>query len=95
MARQGVVVFRTVEPNELNVIEVASAVVKTYEGETLEVQGGAWLPPDAVLRTTNELTRLRQRAAEQDTIPKVVPMAFLGAGLVGFAVGYWLGTRRR
>lgn len=77
-----------------NVLEVDRATVTTYEGESLEVQGGAWLSPEAVLRTTSELERLRRRAIEQDQVPKLIPALVLGAGLVGLAVGYWLGRRR-
>ncbi|MBL8919375.1 MAG: hypothetical protein JNJ54_10975 [Myxococcaceae bacterium] len=76
-----------------NVVEVERAELTTFDGESLEVQGGAWLSPEAVLRTTSELDRLRRRAAEQDAIPKVLPAVLLGAGLVGLAVGFWLGRR--
>jgi hypothetical protein len=77
-----------------NVVEVEHAKLTTFDGESLEVHGGAWLSPEVVLRTTNELDRLRRRAAEQDAIPKVLPAALIGAGLVGLAVGFWLGRRR-
>lgn len=76
-----------------NVVEVDHAKLTTYDGDSLEVQGGAWLSPEAVLRTTNELDRLRRRAAEQDAIPKVLPAVLVGAGLVGLAIGFWLGRR--
>lgn len=76
-----------------NVVEVDRATVTTWDGESLEVHGGAWLSPEAVLRTTGELERLRRRAFEQDQVPKVIPALVLGAGLVGLAVGFWLGRR--
>ncbi|MCA3014528.1 MAG: hypothetical protein INH41_19270 [Myxococcaceae bacterium] len=78
-----------------NVIEVARAHVETFDGAAKEVSGGAYLTPEAVLRTTSELARLRARSAELDQVPRLVPLALIGAGLAGFAVGYWLGRKRR
>jgi hypothetical protein len=72
-----------------NVLEVSSAVVHTPEGESIEVQGGAYLSPEAFLTTSAELSRLRERAAE--TTPVVGLL--LSAALVGLAAGYWLGRR--
>ena len=77
-----------------NMVEVASATVRTYDGDSLEVQGGAWLAPEEVLRTTNEIERLRARAAEQDALTKVLPVLICTAGLAGLALGFWLGRRR-
>jgi hypothetical protein len=83
------------EADDESVIEVAKARVETFDGAAREVSGGAYLTPEAVLRTTNELSRLRARSKELDQVPRVVPLALIGAGLAGFAVGYWLGRKRR
>ena len=83
------------QADDENVVEVAKARVERFDGAAIEVQGGAYLSPEAVLRTTNELARLRARSAELDQVPRIVPLALIGAGLAGFAVGYWLGRKRR
>jgi len=77
-----------------NVVEVESAIVKTFDGEALEVQGGAYLTPEGVLRTTAELTRLRARVIDQDQLPSLLPLVACSAGLAGLVFGYWLGRRR-
>ncbi len=79
---------------EENVVEVESAVVRTFDGEALEVRGGAYLTPEAVLRTTAELSRLRARVIEQDQLPNLVPIVACSAGLAGVVLGYWLGRRK-
>ena len=71
-------------------VEVKSAVVQTWEGESVEVQGGAYLPPEAFLATSAELHRLRE-AQHQTSNP--VPALLFGAALCGLAAGYWLGRR--
>ncbi len=83
------------QDDDETVVEVASARVERFDGPAIEVQGGAYLSPEAVLRTTTELARLRARSAELDQVPRIVPLALIGAGLAGFAVGYWLGRKRR
>lgn len=75
------------------VLEVKSAVVKTFEGEAVEVSGGAYYPPEAVLQTNTELERLRLKSSQLDTLPNVLPGLVLGAGLFGFAIGLWLARR--
>ena len=76
------------------VVEVESAVVKPFDGEPVEVHGGVYLSPEAFLSTASELERLRERAAEGDQLPRLLPVVACAAGLAGFAVGYWLANRR-
>ncbi|MBL9038624.1 MAG: hypothetical protein JNG84_08940, partial [Archangium sp.] len=45
-----------------NTVEVKKATVHTFEGESLEVSGGVYLSPEAMLMQQAELTRLRERA---------------------------------
>lgn len=78
---------------EEGLVEVAKGTVTTYEGASIEVLGGAYLSPEGVLRTTTELLRLRARAAEVDELPRVLPVVVCTAGLIGLALGYWLGRR--
>jgi hypothetical protein len=71
-------------------IEVASGVVTTPDGQSHQVLGGAYLPPGEFLRTNAELERLRQRDAEA-AASNALPLMVIGAGLIGLAAGYWLG----
>jgi len=71
-------------------VEVKSAVVQTWEGESVEVEGGAYLPPEAFLATSAELDRLREKQQETSNL---VPTLMVGAALFGLAAGYWLGRR--
>jgi hypothetical protein len=71
-------------------MEVKSAVVQTYEGEQVEVYGGAYLPPETVLATSAELTRLRE---SKQASSSVMPSLLVGAAVMGLAVGFWLGRR--
>jgi len=71
-------------------VEVKSAVVQTWEGESVEVEGGAYLPPEAFLATSAELDRLREQQQETSNL---VPALLVGAALFGLAAGYWLGRR--
>jgi hypothetical protein len=73
-------------------LEVKSAVLNTWDGEAVEVHGGAYLPPEAFLTANAELERLRERAAERTTA--VAVGLVLGGALLGFAVGYQLARRR-
>lgn len=75
------------------VVEVESGTVKTFDGEAIEVHGGAYLPPQAFLRATTELQRLRARVVEQDQVGSLVPIVACCAGLAGLALGFWLGRR--
>jgi hypothetical protein len=77
---------------DLELIEVSTGEVKTPEGESLQIHGGAYLPPDVYLRTNAELARLRQKQAEA-AASNALPMVIVGASLVGFAVGFWLGSK--
>jgi hypothetical protein len=75
---------------ETELLEVKKGVLHTWDGEPHEVEGGAYLTPQAYLRTTGELDKLRQKHVESSI---VMPMLVLGAGLLGLAAGYWLGQR--
>ena len=71
-------------------LEVKTGVLHSYDGEPHEVEGGAYLSPEAYLRTSNELDKLRQREVESSlTMPALV----FGAALLGLAAGFWLGRR--
>lgn len=71
------------------IVEVKDAVVSTFEGEKLEVQGGAYLSPDAWLSTELELERLRAQKQELERKSLLVPGLVIGAALFGAAFGYW------
>jgi hypothetical protein len=73
------------------VLEVDSAVVRTFDGEPHEVHGGAYLTPEAYLRTTAALEQLHQRQLADRA--STVPMLVVGAALLGLAAGYWFGGR--
>jgi len=75
------------------VVEVKSAVVQSFEGESFEVHGGAYLSPEAFLSTESELNRLRQKQADLEQRSHLLPSLVLAAGLLGVAAGYWLGRR--
>ena len=75
------------------VVEVKSARLQTFEGEELEVHGGAYLSPEAYLTTNAELERLRERQAESSQKSRLVPTLVLGASLLGLAAGYWFARR--
>ncbi|MFT3710338.1 MAG: hypothetical protein QM817_22170 [Archangium sp.] len=74
------------------IVEVRSAVVRTYEGEKLEVEGGAWLSPEAWLSTEAELERLRAKKQDFDKTSMVVPTLMVGAAILGAVVGYWIAS---
>lgn len=76
-----------------DVVEVDSALVKTFDGDSIEVRGGVYLPPEALLRTTTELERLRERAALQAQVPNAIPIVACAAGVAGLLIGYWLASR--
>ncbi len=73
-------------------IEVSSGVVNTPDGESHQIHGGAYLSPEAYLRTHAELARLRHQQAEA-AASKAMPALVIGAGVLGLALGYWLGSR--
>ena len=74
-----------------HVLEVKSGVLHTFDGETLEVQGGAYLSPEGYLTTNAQLERIRRRQAAGET--DLTPALVLRAALVGLAAGFWLGRR--
>ncbi len=73
------------------IVEVRDAQVSTFDGETLQVHGGAYLSPEAWLATEAELTRLREKKKELEEKSLLVPSLVVGAALVGAAIGWWLG----
>lgn len=76
-----------------SVIEVERAVVKTFEGDEVEVHGGVYLSPDAYLASTAELQKLKREDAQLEAQSKLVPALIVGAALLGVAAGYWFGRR--
>lgn len=75
---------------ESELLEVKKGVLHTFDGEPHDVEGGAYLSPEAYLRTLAELDKLRQRHVESSI---ATPLLVLGAALLGVAAGYWLGRR--
>jgi hypothetical protein len=71
------------------VVEVRVAQVSTFDGETMDVQGGAYLSPEAWLSHDLELRRLREEKAQSDAKSMLVPGLMFGAALLGAAFGYW------
>jgi len=74
-----------------SVFEVKKGVLHTYDGEAHEVEGGAYLSPEAYLRTSGELESLRRRRLEESGT-MLLGLVF-GSALLGLAAGYWLGRR--
>ncbi len=74
---------------ETNLLEVATGTLTTPDGEQHQIQGGAYLTPEAFLHTQAELEKLRQAQLDA-AASRALPMLTIGAGLVGFAIGYWL-----
>jgi hypothetical protein len=68
-------------------IEVATGVLHTPDGESLDVHGGAYLTPEVYLATHAELNALREREIAS-TVPLVI-----GAALLGLGLGFWFGRR--
>ena len=75
------------------VVEVKDGTLRTFEGEEVEVHGGAYLSPEAYLTTTGELDRLRDQQARMEERSTLVPGLIVAAALIGAAAGYWLGSR--
>ncbi|MDP1829272.1 MAG: hypothetical protein Q8L48_38765 [Archangium sp.] len=71
-------------------LEVKKGLVHTWDGEPHEVEGGAYLSPEAYLRTNAELEKLRQQHVESSAL---MPALVFGAGLLGLAAGFWLARR--
>lgn len=74
------------------VFEVKTGVLHSYDGEPHEVEGGAYLSPEAYLSTAAELEKLRQRQLLDST--SLIAGLVCGSALIGLAAGYWLGARR-
>jgi hypothetical protein len=72
-------------------LEVNKGVVNTFDGAAHEVEGGAYLSPEAYLRMNAELEQLRKRREAEAS--STVPMLVVGAALLGLAAGYFLGRR--
>lgn len=77
---------------EQHLLEVATGTVKTPDGEQHQIHGGAYLSPEAYLHTQAELEKLRQAQADA-AASKLIPAMVIGAGVLGLAVGLWLGRR--
>ncbi len=76
-----------------SVIEVERAVVRTFEGDEIEVHGGVYLSPDAYLANAAQFERLTQHDAQRAGRTNVVPTLVVGAALVGLVAGFWFGHR--
>ena len=75
------------------VVEVKEAVLNTFDGDRLEVRGGAYLSPEAWLTSQAELRRLTEKQALLEERSMLVPSVIAGAALLGLAAGFWLGRR--
>jgi hypothetical protein len=73
-------------------IEISSGTVLTPDGESLQIQGGAYLPPAVYLHNQAELERLRHQQAEA-AASRALPTMVAGFAILGFALGYWLARR--
>ncbi len=69
-------------------VEIQSGVLRTYDGEEIQVHGGAYLHPDGLLSTHAEIEKLRNREPPLPSVPII-----LGAALLGLTAGYLLGRR--
>lgn len=77
-----------------SVIEVERALVKTFEGDEVEVHGGVYLSPDAYLASNAELEKLKRHDAQLEQRSTLVPAMVVGAALLGVAAGFWFGRHR-
>jgi hypothetical protein len=75
------------------VVEVKNGTLHTFEGDEVEVHGGAYLSPEAFLTTNGELERLRDKQARLEERSALVPSLIAGAALLGLAAGFYLGSR--
>lgn len=74
-----------------SLFEVKKGVVHSYDGEPHEVEGGAYLSPEAYLRTSAELEQLRRWKSADSS--RTMPALVFSAALLGLAAGFWLGRR--
>jgi len=68
-------------------IEVKAATLETFEGETKQVHGGVWMPPEEYLR----LSARHERS--QEAVPPsndTLLLVGVGAALLGVSLGWWL-----
>ena len=77
---------------ETELMEISSGVITTPDGASHKIEGGAYLSPEAYLRTHSEMTRLRQQQ-EDLAASNALPMLIVGASVFGLAIGFWLGAR--
>lgn len=73
------------------VFEVKKGLLHSYDGESHEVEGGAYLSPEAYLTTAAELEQLRRRRLA-DSTALITGLVFSSA-LLGLAAGFWMGRR--
>lgn len=76
---------------DATVLEVKKGVLHSYDGEPHEVEGGAYLSPEAYLRTAAELEQLRQARLVENG--RFLGGLIFGSALLGLAAGFWLGRR--
>jgi hypothetical protein len=76
---------------DATVLEVKKGVLHSYDGEPHEVEGGAYLSPEAYLRTAAELERGRERQLLENG--QFITGLIFGSALLGLAAGFWLGRR--
>ncbi len=77
---------------EEELVEIASGTFQTPDGQTVQIDGGAYLTPEAYLRTQGELERLRHYRAEVEA-SRLLPALVFAAGAAGVMLGFWLGRR--
>lgn len=73
------------------VFEVKKGLLHSYDGEPHEVEGGAYLSPEAYLTTAAELEQLRRRRLA-DSTALIIGLVF-GSALLGISAGFWMGRR--
>jgi hypothetical protein len=76
---------------DATVLEVKKGVLHSYDGEPHEVEGGAYLSPEAYLRTAAELDKLRQARMVENG--RFITGLIFSSALLGLAAGFWLGRR--
>ena len=74
-----------------SLLEIQRGVLHTYDGKKHEVEGGAYISPEAYLTTHAELERLREGHRARNS--NLAPALIVGAALLGLAAGFWLGRR--
>ncbi len=77
------------------VVEVKEAVLNTFDGDRLEVSGGAYLSPEAYLASETQLQRLLDGQQKVEQRFALLSGLVVGAGILGFVAGFWLGRPTR